>query len=480
MVQGTGSNVGKSLIVAGLCRYFSNQGMRVYPFKPQNMSNNAAVTSDGGEIGRAQAVQALACRTKPSVHMNPLLLKPETDVGSQIILQGKYFGKMRAAEFGSLKDKLMPVIMESFKLLRNDCDLLIVEGAGSVAESNLRSNDLANMGFAELANIPAILVGDIDRGGVIASLVGTSVILNAMDRARIKAFLINRFRGDQSLFQDGLREIERRTAWQSVGILPWFKNARQLPAEDALDLADGQSSAKNKVKIAVPVLSRIANFDDLDPLKLEKNVDLVLVHPGESIPGDTTLVIIPGTKSTIGDLKFFRKQGWDVDLNAHLRRGGKVLGLCGGFQMLGSQISDPRGIEGHPETIKGLGYLRVDTELDSKKTLTKCLGTHLETGTEVSGYEIHLGQSYGIDCDAPFIKFATKTEGARSPDGKVSGTYLHGIFTADDFRKAYLKNLGVQSDLTYNSVVDNTLDELANHMAEYLDMESILQFAVAP
>ena len=477
MVQGTGSNVGKSLIVAGLCRYFTNRGMKVRPFKPQNMSNNAAVTSDGGEIGRAQDLQAIACKVAPSVHMNPLLLKPETDVGAQIILQGKYYGTMRASEFGKLKSELMPKIKESFDSLRKNSDLVIVEGAGSVAESNLRQNDLANMGFAELVDIPAILVGDIEKGGVIASLVGTHAVLDATDRLRIKAFIVNRFRGDQSLFRDGLSEIEQRTKWQSIGILPWFNKARQLPAEDALDLADGKSNADSKIKIAVPVLSRIANFDDLDPLKLEKCVNLVLVQPGEPIPGDANLVIIPGTKSTIGDLKFFRNQGWDIDLMAHLRRGGKVLGLCGGYQMLGEQISDPKGIEGQAETVKGLGHLRVETELDGKKTLTKCVGTHLETGTEVSGYEIHIGLSTGKDCESPYLEFGNKTDGAISPNGRVFGTYLHGLFISDEFRAMFLQNLGAESDLIYKTMIDETLDELAKHIARDLNMDLIQKLA---
>ena len=477
MVQGTGSNVGKSLVVAGLCRHFTNQGFRVRPFKPQNMSNNAAVTTDGGEIGRAQEVQALACKVEPSVHMNPLLLKPETDIGAQIILQGKFFGTMHATEFGKLKSELMPKIVESFNLVRNDSDLVIVEGAGSVAETNLRQNDMANMGFAELVNIPAIIVGDIDKGGVIASLIGTHVVLDSLDQQRIKAFLINRFRGDQSLFRYGLNEIEQRTNWQSVGILPWFNNAHKLPAEDALDLDYGRSNVDEKTKIAVPVLSRIANFDDLDPLKLEESVDLVLVQPGKPIPGDAKLVIIPGTKSTIGDLKFFRNQGWDIDLSAHLRRGGYVLGLCGGFQMLGEQISDPKGIEGRAETVTGLGHLRVNTELDSNKTLTQCVGIHIETETEISGYEIHLGLSSGEDCDSPFIKLANKTDGATSPNGKVFGTYLHGLFTSDEFRTAFLKNLGIKSDLTYKTMIDDTLDELAEHLNGNLDTNLILKLA---
>ena len=480
MVQGTGSNVGKSLIVAGLCRYFANKGMRVRPFKPQNMSNNAAVTSDGGEIGRAQEVQALACRVEPNVHMNPLLLKPETDVGAQLIVQGKYFGKMSASEFGNLKSKLMPKIVQSYHKQRDDCDLIIVEGAGSVAETNLRLNDLANMGFAEVVNLPVILVGDIDKGGVIASLIGTHVVLDSADRQRIKAFLINRFRGDQTLFKAGLNDITQQTGWKSVGILPWFDNANQLPAEDALGLSEGQSESDNKIKIAVPVLSRIANFDDLDPLKLEKSVDLRLVEPGEPIPGDAKIVIIPGTKSTIGDLKFFRKQGWDIDLTAHIRRGGKVLGLCGGFQMLGTQISDPKGIEGRSETVGGLGHLNIETEIDSDKTLTQCTGVHVETGTKVAGYEIHMGQSSGIDCERPFIKISDKGDGAISQDGKVFGTYIHGIFASDEFRAAFLKNIGVQSDLVYKILIDETLDELAAHMTNNLDLDAILKLATAP
>ena len=338
MLQGAGSNVGKSVLVAGLCRHFSNAGLRVRPFKPQNMSNNAAVTLDGGEIGRAQAMQARGCRAETSVHMNPVLLKPESETGSQVIVQGKRFGSMRAREYGSHKAELLPRVLESFDIVGRDADLVIVEGAGSPAEVNLRAGDIANMGFAVAADVPVVMVGDIDRGGVIASLVGTDAVLDEADRALIKGFLINKFRGDTTLFAEGMTIIERATGWQGVGILPWFPQARFLPAEDILDIRGKSGDARDgaPVRIAVPVLRRIANFDDLDPLAGETDVDVTLVEAGDVIPADADLILLPGSKSTISDLTFLRDQGWDIDIAAHLRRGGMVMGLCGGYQMLGT------------------------------------------------------------------------------------------------------------------------------------------------
>ena len=336
MLQGAGSNVGKSVLVAGLCRHFSNAGLRVRPFKPQNMSNNAAVTADGGEIGRAQAMQARGCRAETSVHMNPVLLKPESETGSQVIVQGKRFGSMRARQYGSHKAELLPRVLESFDIVGRDADLVIVEGAGSPAEVNLRAGDIANMGFAVAADVPVVMVGDIDRGGVIASLVGTDAVLDEADRALIKGFLINKFRGDTTLFAEGMTIIERATGWQGVGILPWFPQARFLPAEDILDIRGKSGDARDgaPVRIAVPVLRRIANFDDLDPLAGETDVDVTLVEAGDVIPADADLILLPGSKSTISDLTFLRDQGWDIDIAAHLRRGGMVMGLCGGYQML--------------------------------------------------------------------------------------------------------------------------------------------------
>ncbi len=480
MIQGTGSNVGKSLIVAGLCRLFASRGMKVRPFKPQNMSNNAAVTADGGEIGRAQALQALGARLPLTVHMNPVLLKPETDVGAQVIVQGKRAGTMRAREYGSRKAELLPKVLESFNRIGEGADLVLVEGAGSPAEINLRAGDIANMGFAEAADIPVALCGDIDRGGVIASLVGTHTILPDDERRRIKAFFVNRFRGDVSLFDGGVAEIARRTGWASLGVVPWFADARKLPAEDALGLEDG--TGKGEVKIVVPVISRIANFDDLDPLRLEPGVSLTLVQPGDPLPGDADVVLLPGSKSTVGDLAFFRAQGWDIDLSAHVRRGGRVVGICGGYQMLGRTISDPDGIEGRAGTVEGLGLLDVETVLTPDKRLVEVSGRHAPSGAALSGYEIHIGRTQGADCARPFAHVTSvgspdHPDGAISANGRISGTYLHGLFTSDDFRAGFLKSLGAGSSLAYDSEIDATLDALAGHLEACMDIEAILAIA---
>ncbi|MTH96324.1 cobyric acid synthase [Roseibium sp. RKSG952] len=480
MVQGTGSNVGKSLIVAGLCRLLANRGMAVRPFKPQNMSNNAAVTADGGEIGRAQALQAMGCRVPLSVHMNPVLLKPETDTGAQIIVQGKRFGTMRAREYGKQKAELLPRVLESFSRLEAECDILLVEGAGSPAEINLRAGDIANMGFAEAADLPVILCGDIDRGGVIASVVGTHAVLEPSEQDRIKGFFINRFRGDVSLFDDGMREIEARTGWAGLGVIPWFADANKLPAEDALDLSHGQGDGS--IRIAVPVISRIANFDDLDPLRMEPGVTLELIGPGTPLPGDADMVLLPGSKSTIGDLAFFKEQGWDIDLKAHHRRGGHILGVCGGYQMLGKTISDPDGIEGTPGTVEGLGYLDVDTVLTPDKSVVEADGTHIPTGAPVSGYEIHIGRTHGPDSASPLMHLQSlnspaRPDGAISADGRVCGTYLHGLFTDDRFRKAFLAGFGTVSDLAYSRRIDTVLDDLAAHLETAFDVEALMRIA---
>ncbi|WP_422383200.1 cobyric acid synthase [Roseibium album] len=478
MIQGTGSNVGKSLIVAGLCRLFSNRGLAVRPFKPQNMSNNAAVTADGGEIGRAQALQAMGCRVPLSVHMNPVLLKPETDTGAQVIVQGKRFGTMRAREYGRQKETLLPKVLESFSKTELESDLVIVEGAGSPAEINLRAGDIANMGFAEAADLPVVLCADIDRGGVIASVVGTHAVLEAQERDRIKAYFINRFRGDPSLFEDGMREISSRTHWQGLGVVPWFADAGKLPAEDALGLEDGFGSGG--LKIVVPVISRIANFDDLDPLRLEPGVTLELVQPGDPLPGDADIVLLPGSKSTIGDLEFFRKQGWDIDLKAHHRRGGHILGVCGGYQMLGKTIADPGGIEGSPGLVEGLGYLNVETVLTPEKSTVYAEGEHIGSGAGFSGYEIHIGRTSGPDCERPMMRLRDgHTDGAISEEGLVSGTYVHGLFTSDSFRSAYLRSLGASSTLAYDKSIDRILDDLAAHLEIVLDTEAFLKIAKA-
>jgi adenosylcobyric acid synthase len=476
MFMGTGSNVGKSTLVAGLARAFSRRGLRVMPFKPQNMSNNAAVTVDGGEIGRAQAVQAMAARVPATVHMNPVLLKPESDTGAQVIVQGKRLGTLRAIDYGTRKATLMPAVLQSFTRLEAEADLVLVEGAGSPAEINLRQGDIANMGFAAETSMPVAMIGDIDRGGVIASLVGTHAVLEPEERALIRAFLVNKFRGDMRLFEDGMHEITARTGWQALGILPWFGPAYRLPAEDALDLQSGPRR-RGQLKIAVPIIARIANFDDLDPLRQEPEVELQLIPPGEPLPGDADVVILPGSKSTVGDLAFFRAQGWEIDLRAHLRRGGHVLGLCGGYQMLGRLIRDPEGVEGPAGAVEGLGLLDIETVLMPEKITAPVTARDLATGEVVSGYEIHLGRSVGPDCAQPVLDIAGRFDGAKSADGRVAGTYVHGLFGSDAFRAAWLAGFGQASRLHYVRDIEATLETLADHCEAHLDLDAILAIA---
>jgi adenosylcobyric acid synthase len=480
MLQGTGSNVGKSTLVAGLARALVRRGLTVMPFKPQNMSNNAAVTADGGEIGRAQALQALAARVPPSVHMNPVLLKPESDRGSQVIVQGRRIGSLQARDFGGARISLLPHVLESFAHLEARADIVLVEGAGSPAETNLRAGDIANMGFALAAQVPVALTGDIDRGGVIASLVGTHAVLEPEDRALIRGIIVNRFRGEIRLFDDGLSDIVRRTGWPSLGVVPWFHGAHRLPAEDALDLVP-RGAGSGRLVIAVPMLSRIANFDDLDPLKQEPEAELRLIPPGEPLPGDAALVIIPGSKATIPDLAFFRAQGWDIDLFAHIRRGGHVLGLCGGYQMLGRSIADPEGMEGAAGEVAGLGLLDVETVMEGEKITRPVTARHVASGERIAGYEIHLGRTQGTDCARPLLEIteggAARPDGAASADGRILGCYVHGLFAADGFRRHFLSHFGRNSSLSYDAAVETTLDALADHCETHLDVDAILAIA---
>ena len=480
MLQGTGSDVGKSLLVAGLCRAYTRRGLRVRPFKPQNMSNNAAVTADGGEIGRAQALQARACGVPASCDMNPVLLKPQTDAGSQLVVQGEVWGNARAREYYRLKSRLLPRILESFERLGRDADLVLVEGAGSAAEVNLRAGDVANMGFAEAADVAVALVGDIDRGGIIASLVGTMALLSSSERARVTAYVVNRFRGDIRLFDSGIEVIGRKTGLPCLGVVPWFERAGRLPAEDSVAVGrNTQPRPGAALRIAVPVLSRIANFDDLDPLVAEPGVEVQFVEPGRALPGDADLVVLPGSKATIGDMRFLRSQGWDVDLHAHLRRGGWLLGLCGGYQMLGRTIRDPDGIEGEPGEEPGLGVLDLDTELTGAKRLAEVSGTERLTGQPVRGYEMHVGLTSGPSRSSPMLDLNGRSDGAVSPDGKVMGCYLHGLFASDAFRAAFLERLGVRatSGLAYERQIDSTLDALAGHLESSLNLDAIIQMS---
>lgn len=476
MVQGTGSNVGKSVLVAGLARAFAHRGLQVAPFKPQNMSNNAAVTRDGGEIGRAQALQALAAGRDPVCDMNPVLLKPETEIGSQVIVQGRRLATVRARDYAALKPQLMEPVLDSFHRLARGADIVLVEGAGSPAEVNLRSGDIANMGFARAAEVPVLLVGDIDRGGVIAQLVGTQAVLDKDDAAMIKGFAINKFRGDASLFDDGYRLVAERTGWRGCGVVPWFADAARLPAEDALDIGSGLHDGP--VRVGVLQLSRIANFDDLDPLSQEPGIALSMIRAGQPIPGDLDLVIIPGSKSTRGDLAFLRAQGWDVDLAAHVRRDGRVLGVCGGYQMLGRRVIDTDGLEGAPGEVAGLGLLDVETVMAPDKRLSRVQAVHAGSGLSVDGYEIHIGHTTGPDCARPFARLTGRDEGATSADGRIQGTYLHGLFGADEFRAQYLRGLGAAvSGLDYNAQVHKVLDALADHLEAHMDLDRLLRLA---
>jgi adenosylcobyric acid synthase len=475
MLQGCGSDVGKSVLVAGLCRLFANRGLRVRPFKPQNMSNNAAVTSDGGEIGRAQALQALACRVAPSVHMNPVLLKPQSDTGAQLVVRGRVEGTWQAAAYQDRKASLLPTVVESFRQLAAEADLVLVEGAGSPAETNLRANDIANMGFAHAADVPVVLIGDIDRGHVIASLVGAHAVLDAPDRARIRGFLINKFRGDPRLFDDGRADIIARTGWIDLGMAPWLPAAARLPAEDAVVLQQPTTGERRRVTIAVPMLSRIANFDDFDPLRAEPEVDLRFTPPGQALPGDADLIVLPGTKATLVDLAFLRGQGWDIDIAAHLRRGGRVLGICGGYQMLGARVADPDGVEGPPGSAPGLGLLDIDTVLTGEKVLRPVTGEL--NGAAFHGYEMHVGRTTGAH--QPFLSFAGGGhDGARSPDGRVAGCYVHGLFAAASARAAFLAELGASSSgADHDAVVDAALDEIAQVLAGAFHIDALAKIA---
>ena len=482
MIQGTGSDVGKSVIVAGLCRIARQRGWRVAPFKPQNMSNNAAACAGGGEIGRAQAVQARAAGLAPHPDFNPVLLKPQTDRGAQIVVQGKPVGVLNAADYTTGRARLMTAVMQSFQRLVAAHDLLIIEGAGSPAEVNLRAGDIANMGFALAAGVPVCLVGDIDRGGVIAALVGTQSVLEPEDGALIVGFLVNKFRGDPALFTEGVAVIERRTGWPCFGVIPWMPAATRLPAEDAVSLSLGRSERADCIRIAAPLLSRLANFDDADPLRFEPNVDFTFVPPGRPIPRDVDVVILFGTKSTNGDLDFLRAQGWQHDVLAHARNGGRVLGVCGGFQMLGRHIHDPAGADGPVGSRPGLGLLELETTMAAEKTVRPARGHCTLSGAAVTGYEIHTGQSDGHALARPMFQLETGADGARSRDGLIEGTYLHGMFANDAYRRAWLGRIHstTAATLHYEASVEAALDDVATTLADSVDTDALFAAARRP
>lgn len=479
MLQGTGSDVGKSVLTAGLCRAFANRGLRVMPFKPQNMSNNAAVTVDCGEIGRAQALQAIACRAEPHSDMNPVLLKPQADHSSQLVVHGRVRGTLGTGNFRAARGALLEEVLQSYRRLRSVCDIVVVEGAGSPAEINLRAGDIANMGFARAAEVPVVLVGDIDRGGVIASIVGTRTVIDPADARMIRGFVINKFRGDVALFEDGYRQIEALSGWRGLGIVPWLPAAARLPSEDAVRLERPASREKARVLVACPILPRIANFDDLDPLKLEPEVELAMIPPSQPIPAEAGLIVLPGSKATLADLAAVRAQGWDIDIRAHHRRGGMILGLCGGYQMLGRRIADPLGLEGSPGEAAGLGLLDVETVLTAAKALRPVRGEAL--GAHFDGYEMHMGETTGPGLDQPFATFDDgRSDGAIGANGRVIGTYVHGVLANAGQRAALLARLGgAGSGLDYRTSVDAALDEIAAMLEQHLDIEAMIALAQA-
>jgi adenosylcobyric acid synthase len=482
MLQGTGSDVGKSLLVAGLARALTRRGLAVRPFKPQNMSNNAAVTAEGGEIGRAQALQARACGVAPVADMNPVLLKPQSEEGAQVVVAGRLFGAACARDYHALKPVLLPEVLASFERLSAVADIVLVEGAGSAAEINLRDGDIANMGFAEAADVPVVLVGDIDRGGVIAALVGTHALLAPAERARLKGYIVNKFRGDRRLFLGALAPLQDRTGLDCLGIVPFFAQWRDLPAEDgvALDGWARPAPRAGALHVVVPRLPRIANFDDLDPLAAEPGVALDLVPPGRALP-PADLMLLPGSKATLADLAALRAEGWDIDILAHARRGGAVLGLCAGYQMLGRRIADPSGIEGPAGEAPGLGLLEVETVLTGDKILAEADGVELASGAPVRGYEMHVGRTAGPGTARPMLRLGARADGALSPDGRIAGCHLHGLFAGDDFRRAFLARLGGGGDpaLDYEARVEATLDALAAHREASLDIPRLLEIARA-
>lgn len=480
MVQGTTSDAGKSVLVAGLCRVLSRKGVKVAPFKPQNMALNSAVTTDGGEIGRAQAVQAQACGIEPRIDMNPVLLKPNSDTGAQVIIQGHAVTEMDAVSYHGYKATAMEAVLDSFDRLQSEFQVVMVEGAGSPAEVNLRDNDIANMGFAERVDSPVILVADIDRGGVFAHLVGTLELLSPTEQERVVGFVINRFRGDVSILQPGLDWLEQRTGKPVLGVVPYL-HGFHLEAEDAVA---GQQELDNKaktLKVVVPVVKRISNHTDFDALRLHPQVDLQFIPAGEEIPG-ADLIILPGTKSTRSDLRWLREQGWDKAVYKHLRYGGKVIGICGGFQMLGNCVADPEGIEGPAGSSEGLGLLDMETVLEPEKQLRRESGqlafpdpTSAAAGRRVEGYEIHAGVTQGPALNHPAVKLQDRTDGAVSEDGQILGTYLHGLFDHSEAFETLLKWAGLEQVqcIDYRARQEADIERLADALEMHLDLEKV-------
>ncbi|SJN12024.1 Cobyric acid synthase [Halomonas citrativorans] len=473
MIQGTTSDAGKSTVVAGLCRVLKRRGFRVAPFKPQNMALNSAVTEDGGEIGRSTALQAQAAGVAPHSDMNPVLLKPESDRGAQIVLRGKVYGHMRALDYHAFKQTAQESVMAAWHALQRRYDVIIAEGAGSPAEINLRKGDIANMGFAEAADCPVLLVGDIDRGGVFAQLVGTLELLSKSEQERTRGFIVNRFRGDIGLLNPGLEWLTQRTGKPVFGTLPYLQGLL-LDAEDSVGLAH-KNTQTAALKVIVPALPRISNHTDFDPLRLHPQVALTFVGPEQPIP-PADVIILPGSKSTASDLAWLKRQGWDNAIQRHLRYGGKVLGICGGFQMLGEWVDDPDGLEGQPGKVAGLGLLSLTTRMVLGKQLRNVSGVLVGETATVTGYEIHNGISEGSALNRPLFDINGRPEGSVSDDGQIIGTYLHGLFDHPDACHGLLKQLGLadgeHSD--YQAHRERELDRLADMLEAHVDIEAVL------
>ncbi|WP_281648046.1 cobyric acid synthase [Parendozoicomonas sp. Alg238-R29] len=480
MIQGATSDAGKSVLCAGLCRAFTRRGFSIKPFKPQNMALNSAVTVDGGEIGRAQAVQAQACDLEPHTDMNPVLLKPNSDTGAQVIVNGHAISEMDARSYHDYKPKVLQLILEAFERQKSSSDAVVVEGAGSPAEINLRDGDVANMGFAEAADCPVVIVADIDRGGVFAHLYGTLALLSESEQKRVRGFIINRFRGDVSLLTSGLEWLEEKTGKPVLGVLPYL-HGLHLEAEDAVVDQKFNQHADRTLKVAVPVLTRISNHTDFDPLRLHPNIDVQMVWKGEEIP-PCDLIILPGSKSTRIDLKFLRENGWDRAIQRHLRFGGKLMGVCGGYQMLGTMLHDPQGIEGPAGSSEGLGFVELETTMERDKQLHRVSGTMQLPGKEpvtVTGYEIHAGLTEGSSLENPLIKLEDgRFDGVMSADGQIMGSYLHGIFEHSDACRAILEWAGlIDVEIPdYDQIREEGINRIADAMEEYLDIEKMMEF----
>lgn len=475
MIQGTTSDAGKSTLVAGLCRLLKNRGEKVVPFKPQNMALNSAVTVDGGEIGRAQAVQALAAGLEPHTDMNPVLLKPNSDTGAQVIIHGQAVTNLTAVDYHNYKPTAMKAVLESYNRLKEQYDWIIVEGAGSPAEINLRDRDIANMGFAEAVDCDVIIVADIDRGGVFAHLVGTLDLLSESEQQRTLGFIINRFRGDISLLQPGLDWLEEKTHKKVFGVLPYL-HGFHLEAEDSVKTDQVIDETQQQINIIVPVFPHISNHTDLDALRLHPQVNLQYIATDMHKP-DADLIILPGSKSVQSDLAWLCQQGWQQHINKHLRYGGKLIGICGGYQMLGKQLHDPYGIEGDIKTSDGLALLDFETTIEKQKELKLVAGTFCSDNSAVAGYEIHMGVSKGPALNNPAIQLADKVDGVISDDNQIMGTYLHGLFDQSSALSSLLKWTGLKetSDFDYETLREQELDRLADEMQQHIDINLLLK-----